>query len=60
MSHGVSFAVNYIASGAYRTADPGRLLFAPYGRVMVLHVVILLGGFMVQALGSIIAPLRCS
>jgi uncharacterized membrane protein AbrB (regulator of aidB expression) len=27
-------------------------MFRPYGRVMVLHVVILLGGFLVQLLGS--------
>jgi hypothetical protein len=51
-SHGVSFAFNYIGAGEYRTAQLAMLMTRPYGRVMVLHVVILGGGFLVQALGS--------
>lgn len=52
LSHAVSFVLNYIGSGKYRTAELQVLMFRPYGRVMVLHVVILLGGFLVQLLGS--------
>jgi hypothetical protein len=52
LSHAVSFILNYIGSGKYRTAELPVLMFRPYGRVMVLHVVILLGGFLVQLLGS--------
>jgi hypothetical protein len=33
------------------------LMFRPYGRVMVLHVVILVGGFLVAQLGSPLIPL---
>jgi len=33
------------------------LMFRPYGRVMVLHVVILVGGFLVTKLGSPLIPL---
>lgn len=51
-SHGVSFAVNYIGAGQYRTAQLAQLMSRPYSRVMVLHVVILGGGFLVQALGA--------
>jgi len=52
LSHGVSFALNYIGGGQYRTANLALLMSRPYGRVMVLHVVILLGGFLVQLVGS--------
>jgi hypothetical protein len=52
LSHGVSFVLNYIGGGQYRTAELPVLMMRPYGRVMVLHVVILLGGFLVSALGS--------
>lgn len=54
-SHGVSFAVNYIGAGEYRTAQLAQLMSRPYGRVMVLHVVIIGGGFLVQALGAPLA-----
>lgn len=52
LSHAVSFILNYIGSGKYLTAELPALMSRPYGRVMVLHVVILLGGFLVQSLGS--------
>jgi len=52
LSHGVSFVLNYIGGGEYRTANLALLMSRPYGRVMVLHVVILLGGFLVQLMGS--------
>jgi hypothetical protein len=31
-------------------ADPQRVMFAPYGRIVVLHVVLLGGGFLLQVL----------
>lgn len=52
LSHAVSFAFNYIGAGEYRTALVPTLMFRPYGRVVVLHVVILGGGFLVQLVGS--------
>ena len=52
LSHGVSFAFNYVGAGQYQTALLPQLMFRPYGRVMVMHVVILVGGFLVQMLGS--------
>lgn len=57
LSHGVSFAFNYIGAGQYRTAQLQALMMRPYGRVMVLHVVILVGGFLVATLGSPLLPL---
>jgi len=52
LSHAVSFAFNYIGAGQYRTASLPMLMARPYGRVAVLHVVIIGGGFLVMALGS--------
>ena len=52
LSHAVSFAFNYIGAGQYRTASLPMLMGRPYGRVAVLHVVIIGGGFLVMALGS--------
>jgi len=57
LSHAVSFAFNYIGTGEYKSALVPELMFRPYGRVMVLHVVILGGGFLVQMLGSPLIPL---
>lgn len=57
LSHAVSFAFNYIGTGEYKSALVPALMFRPYGRVMVLHVVILGGGFLVMTLGSPLLPL---
>ncbi|HZI22508.1 MAG TPA: DUF6498-containing protein [Gemmatimonadales bacterium] len=57
LSHAVSFGFNYIGAGEYRTANLAQLMGAPYGRVMLLHVVILGGGFLVQALGTPVVAL---
>jgi uncharacterized protein DUF6498 len=52
ISHGVSFLVNYIGRGEYRTARLGMLMFAPYPRLFALHLTIILGGMLSIALGS--------
>jgi Family of unknown function (DUF6498) len=51
-SHAFSFAWNYLGRGEYRRASVAALMVAPYGRVMLMHVVILIGGFAAQALRS--------
>lgn len=51
-SHSVSFVVNYLRSGEYRQARLDALMQAPYGRVVVLHLAILGGGFLLLSLGS--------
>ncbi|MBI2438373.1 MAG: hypothetical protein HYV36_06135 [Lentisphaerae bacterium] len=50
LSHLVSFALNYLWRGEYRTANLEMLMARPYGRVVVLHLTILGGGFLVMAL----------
>jgi hypothetical protein len=52
LSHGFSFAHNYIAGGEFRSASLPQLMMQPYARVMVLHVTILLGGFAAKAAGA--------
>jgi hypothetical protein len=56
-SHGVSYVVNYLGAGEFRTATLDGLMAQPYGRVVVLHVVIIFGGFAIAAMGAPTAPL---
>ena len=51
-SHGVSFITNFLASGEYRKINARQVMARPYSRVVVLHVTIVLGGFMVMFLGQ--------
>jgi len=52
ISHGASFLLNYIRRGEYRTARVGMLMFAPYIRLVALHLTILVGGMLSISLGS--------
>ena len=52
VSRGISFATNYVGQGEFRRITPGQLMGQPYGRIVVLHLAILGGGFLVQVLHS--------
>ena len=52
LSHAISFGVNFIGKGEYKTSKLGDLMSQPYGRVVVLHLTILIGGFLVMAVGA--------
>jgi len=52
ISRGISFATNYIGNGEYRRASLPVLMQQPYGRIVVLHIAILGGGFLMLALHS--------
>lgn len=52
LSHVVSFAVNYIGKGEYKQANLNELMSQPYSRVVLLHVTIIIGGFLASFLGS--------
>ncbi|MFA7237195.1 MAG: DUF6498-containing protein [Phycisphaeraceae bacterium] len=57
ISHGVSFVTNFLAKGVYRTATIQKLMAAPYPRIIVMHITILGGAFLMLALGQPIALL---
>jgi hypothetical protein len=52
IGHGASFFLNYVGRGEYRRASPLGQMAAPYGRVVVLHLTILVGAFAVALLGA--------
>jgi hypothetical protein len=52
LSHALSFCVNYIGQGEYRKYSPQELMAAPYGRIIVLHLTVLLGAFAAVAIGA--------
>lgn len=51
-SHLVSYFTNFLGRGEYRRLTPVDLMAKPYGRVVVLHIAIVLSGFLTVALGS--------
>lgn len=51
VSHGVSFVVNYLGHEEYRTVSAADQMMQPYGRVVVLHLTIVVGAFVVAVLG---------
>ena len=57
VSHGISFWFNYIGRGEYRRVSSARLMAAPYARVVVLHLTIIIGAFVSVFLGSPVGAL---
>lgn len=51
-SHLLSFLVNFLWGGEWRRTGIEALMGAPYVRIMILHVVIVLGAIVVTALGQ--------
>lgn len=51
-SHLASFFLNYLGGGEYRRTSAAALMMRPYGRIVALHVTIILGGFLAMALGD--------
>ncbi len=52
ISHMVSFLSNFIAGGEYLRTTVTQLMQRPYGRVVVLHVAIIVGAALIEWLGS--------
>src|SRR5438105_702833 len=52
VSHGLSLYWNYLGNGEYQRASLNALMMQPYSRVVVLHLTVLFGGWIVMAVGS--------
>lgn len=52
VSHGFSFVRNFLAGGERDAAQLGKLMTAPYARIVILHVVVIVGGMLVVTFGQ--------
>ena len=52
VSHGVSFGYNYFYKGERQRTNLQKLMGQPYGRIVVLHIAIIIGGGLTMAFGS--------
>ena len=57
VSHGVSFYTNYVRQREFEDTVAINLMWAPYKRVVILHVVILVGGLAASAAHATVLPL---
>jgi uncharacterized membrane protein YphA (DoxX/SURF4 family) len=55
ISHGYSFFSNYIMGKEKETASIEQLFAAPYPRIVVMHITILAGAFLMMALKTNVA-----
>ena len=51
-SHVVSFCQNYLWRGEFRHTSISVQMMQPYGRIFVMHLTIIFGGFLMMALKS--------
>jgi len=51
-SHGFSFVVNFLGDREWERRTLEQQMGQPYGRVVVMHITILFGGFATMALGA--------
>ena len=52
LSHGASFLLLFIGQKEYRHTSAEKLMTAPYKRIAVLHVAVIIGGFLIIELGQ--------
>lgn len=52
MSHLFSMLINFYGKKEYLGRTPNAQMMQPYGRVFVMHLVVLFGGFLVQSFGA--------
>ncbi len=52
ISHAVSYRFNFLGGGEYRRVSAAGQMFAPYGRLVVLHITIILGGLAIATTGA--------
>jgi len=52
VSHYVSYRQNYLGSGEWQTVPPGRRVNSPYSRVLLIHLTIIFGAFVVTIIDA--------
>ncbi|WP_410765717.1 DUF6498-containing protein [Haloferax sp. DFSO60] len=57
LTHGGSLLTNFVGREEYRHISPGGQMAEPYKRVIVLHLTILFGAFLVAGAGTPVAAL---
>jgi len=57
LSHGISFFYNFIGKQEFRRSTPEKQMMAPYGRIILMHLTIIFGGWLILALGAPILAL---
>jgi hypothetical protein len=57
VSHGLSYWFNFIGGGEYKRVSPAGQMFKPYGRLVVLHVTIIIGAIAISITGAAVAAL---
>lgn len=55
VSHGLSYWWNFLRGGEYRRVTPAQLMFAPYRRLIALHLTIIFGAMAVMFTGAPVA-----
>ena len=52
LSHVFSMFINFYGKKEYLGRSPNVQMMQPYGRIFVMHIVVLFGGFLVQSFGE--------
>jgi hypothetical protein len=52
LSHGYSFVMNYLRKEEYKRIGLQKLMMRPYSRIVILHITLILGAFLVLFLNS--------
>lgn len=52
LSHGISFVTNFLLKGEWRNTNPGEQARAPYSRVVLLHIAVILGVILSISFGA--------
>jgi Family of unknown function (DUF6498) len=50
-SHGISYRKNFIGQEEYKRVSFASLFWRPYGRIIVMHLTLILGGFLAESRG---------
>lgn len=52
VSHGISFLINFIGKREFADTTIQKQMAEPYSRIIIMHLTIIFGGFVVMGLGS--------